>query len=39
MAKTATQMNWKLTIEYDGARYYGWQEQPGAACCLLTLCC
>jgi tRNA pseudouridine38-40 synthase len=23
-------MNWKLTIEYDGARYYGWQEQRGA---------
>jgi len=21
------QMNWKLTIEYDGTRYYGWQEQ------------
>src|SRR5689334_2250322 len=19
--------NWKLTIEYDGTRYYGWQEQ------------
>ena len=30
MAKTATQRNWKLTIEYDGARYYGWQEQQGA---------
>lgn len=23
-------MNWKLTIEYDGTRYYGWQEQKGA---------
>ena len=18
---------WKLTVEYDGTRYYGWQEQ------------
>lgn len=24
------QMNWKLTIEYEGTRYYGWQEQKGA---------
>src|ERR1700754_1731960 len=24
------QTNWKLTIEYDGTRYYGWQEQKGA---------
>ncbi len=21
--------NYKLTIEYDGSRYYGWQRQPG----------
>jgi len=21
---------WKLTIEYDGTRYYGWQEQKGS---------
>lgn len=24
------QINWKLTIEYEGTRYYGWQEQKGA---------
>jgi tRNA pseudouridine38-40 synthase len=24
------QMNWKLTIEYDGTRYYGWQEQKSS---------
>ena len=24
------QMNWKLMIEYDGTRYYGWQEQKSA---------
>jgi tRNA pseudouridine38-40 synthase len=23
-------MNWKLTLEYEGTRYYGWQEQKGA---------
>jgi tRNA pseudouridine38-40 synthase len=23
-------MNWKLTIEYEGTRYYGWQEQKSA---------
>jgi tRNA pseudouridine38-40 synthase len=22
--------NWKLTVEYDGTRYYGWQEQKHA---------
>jgi tRNA pseudouridine38-40 synthase len=22
--------NWKLEIEYDGSRYYGWQQQPNA---------
>lgn len=21
--------NWKLTLSYDGAAYYGWQVQPG----------
>ena len=21
--------NYKLIIEYDGSRYYGWQRQPG----------
>src|SRR5688572_17097289 len=21
---------WKLTVEYDGTRYYGWQEQKNA---------
>jgi tRNA pseudouridine38-40 synthase len=26
----AAQMNWKLTIEYEGTRYYGWQEQQSA---------
>lgn len=23
-------MTWKLTLEYDGTRYRGWQEQPNA---------
>ena len=22
--------NWKLTVEYDGTRYYGWQEQKSS---------
>src|SRR6185369_17024647 len=22
--------NWKLTVEYDGTRYYGWQEQKNS---------
>jgi tRNA pseudouridine38-40 synthase len=30
MKKTTRLMSWKLTIEYDGTRYYGWQEQTGA---------
>src|SRR5205085_8659458 len=30
MGKTNVQTNWKLTLEYDGTRYYGWQEQKGA---------
>ena len=23
-------LSWKLTIEYEGTRYYGWQEQRNA---------
>ena len=30
MRKTTRLISWKLTIEYDGTRYYGWQEQLGA---------
>ena len=22
-------LNYKLTIRYDGSRYYGWERQPG----------
>src|SRR5919205_4087764 len=30
LGKATAHMNWKLTIEYDGTRYYGWQEQKGS---------
>ena len=30
MDKSDTQASWKLTIEYEGTRYYGWQEQKNA---------
>ncbi len=30
MGKVTAVHNWKLTIEYDGGRYSGWQEQTNA---------
>lgn len=30
MYKTNHQINYKMTLQYDGTRYKGWQKQPGS---------